>query len=143
MKVNKKKEIILSVFAIEKSSIGEHGEVIHIIGRDVKRKKHIINILNFKPYFYIDHDLTVPKDDRIVKVEEGYRTYDNKKVKKIVLNNSYDVGTKNHEGVKHYFNKDSLYECKIPFNRRAKINFGIKVGTKIIIQEKTNKNDKK
>lgn len=77
-----------------------------------KNGKRICNkIENYRPYFYIPEDALVPKDNRILKIETGFKNIINEPVKKIVCKLPSDV-----KDLRKMFSK--TYEADIQFTKR-------------------------
>ena len=62
--------------------------IIYIFSRDDNNKKHIERKVNFKPYFFVDKNEIVNGENIS---EEDYISIDNKKLKKISVNNTYEM----------------------------------------------------
>jgi len=104
--------------ALEKIGHTELG----LVGRDrATGEKVIFYILDFKPYFFVTADCTIPHDDRIDSVEDLGNGY-----KKVYLKASEYT-----PDVRELFPKEKVFEADVPYVWRAKIDMGIKSGFRL------------
>lgn len=94
---------------IEYSQEGDE-PIINFFRREGGIRKHY-KIKGFRPYFYVDECMHVPKDPRIMKVESGYQNILKEPVKKVVCRFPQDVGM-----IRNLFSK--TYEADIQFTKR-------------------------
>lgn len=94
-------------------------------------KTHKIKVVGFEPYFYVHETDTVPDDEDIVGVEEGYIHEDGFPVKKIICSSPNVVHSQHGKSLRNHPNFSQHFEADIPFIRRFLINTGITAGFKI------------
>lgn len=103
--------------AIEKLGERELG----LIGVDANGNKEKFYILDFKPYFFVKDDVEIPKDKRIIGVEDMSNGY-----KKVYVRASELVPE-----VRKLFPEDKVFEADVPYTWRAKIDMGIRSGFRV------------
>lgn len=91
-------------------------------------KTHKIKVVGFEPYFYVRQDDSVPDDEDIEQVEEGFVHEDGFPVKKIIVS-SPNVVHSRFKSLRDQFTQH--YEADIPFIRRFLIDTGITSGFRI------------
>ena len=100
--------------------ISDGKPIIYLLCRDENRKRRMIKVTGFEPYFYVPAEAEVPDHPAIVRVEETEKTtITGKKLKKIVVRVPKDV-----RSVRTFF--DESFEADILFGDRFLIDMGIK-----------------
>ena len=98
------------IFLIE-SIQREHNTELIIFSRDKKGEKEIKKVSDFRPYFYVPEDESIPDNNSITGVETGHMSITGKPVKKIFVKKSVDVPKLREKFSKHY-------EADIQFTQR-------------------------
>lgn len=94
---------------------------IRVYARDENRRRRTFDVVGFEPYFSVREEERVPRDPRIVRVEESPPGIRGERLKKIVVRTPNDVPK-----LRDYF--DPRWEDDIRFVRRFLIDTGIKSG---------------
>jgi len=117
------------------STVSGDEPIIHLFGRDEEQKDHHICVYGLRPFFYVPKSAPIPKNNRIVRIEqvskEGWETIAEKQVKKIVMKIPVDVGgnREDKQGFRERFKE--TYEADVEFITRAAIELGIKSGFEV------------
>jgi len=98
------------VFLVESINKNNYSELV-TFSRNKSGEKVMKTIKDFHPYFYVLEEEKVPDDNRILKIEKGFVSINNEKVKKIIVRQSKDV-----RDLKSNFSKS--FESDIIFTNR-------------------------
>ena len=104
-------------------TIENYRPVLHLFCRDMQRKKTIIRVTDFKPYFYIAEDDTVGFQD-VISYEPGFSAIlDGKRLKRVYL--KYPGATyEKRELAKEHFEADILFPIRYLIDKVDNIEKG-------------------
>lgn len=91
--------------------------IVRATGRDEYGEYRTLRIREKLPYLFVPEDEPIPSDisQLVKKVGKGYQSFDNKPVKKLLLNHPQDTND-----VESFFSKP--YESDIPYYRRCALD---------------------
>jgi DNA polymerase elongation subunit (family B) len=125
-------KIALSTIEYTKTS---EAPIVHLFGRDSDLNRWHVRVYNLYPFFYVPKNAAVPKNHRIIKIDnidkKGWKSIDHIPVKKIIMKLPVDVGgdRKKNKGFRVRFKH--TYEDDILFPTRAAIELGLKSGFEV------------
>jgi len=106
--------------------------IVHLFGRDSNRERHHVRVYNLFPFFYVDRITPVPKNNKIIKIENvsknGWKSIKDTEIKKIIMKLPEDVGGNRRDKKGFRYRFTNTYEDDIEFVTRAAIELGIKSG---------------
>jgi len=103
--------------------------------RNEHSERDELQILGFRPYFYVDSHYIVPEHPKLKELSGGFKAVYGETLVKLTMQDPTDVGgTKGEGGFRDVFDKH--WEADIGFIRRLLIDTGIKGGFEVLTKRK-------